>query len=63
MRCIARFLASLDPVPPWSLLAFHPDFEMRDVPPTGLDQVRAALSVASDAGLDDVHVGNVHILS
>jgi pyruvate formate lyase activating enzyme len=62
LRGISEFLASLDPVPPWSLLAFHPDFEMRDVPPSSLDQVREALSVAADAGLDLVHVGNVHIL-
>jgi pyruvate formate lyase activating enzyme len=63
VRGISEFLASLDPVPPWSLLAFHPDFEMRDVPPTSLDLVREVLAVASDAGLDEVHVGNVHILN
>jgi pyruvate formate lyase activating enzyme len=50
-------------VPPYSLLAFHGDFEMRDLPPTSLKEARAALDAAHDEGLEEVHVGNIHILS
>ncbi len=62
LRAIAEFLVGLDTVPSWSLLAFHPDFEMRDLPPTSMAEARQALAIASDAGLEEAHVGNVHLL-
>jgi pyruvate formate lyase activating enzyme len=62
LRAIAQFLSGLDPVPPWSLLAFHPDFEMNDLPSTGIQEARTALEIANEAGLEQVHVGNLHLL-
>jgi pyruvate formate lyase activating enzyme len=48
---IASFIAALDPEIPYSLLAFHPQFKMRDLP------------TAEGAGLKKVRIGNVHLLS
>ena len=59
---VARFIASLDPTIPYSLLAFAPQFEMRDLPCTSRDDAGAALEAASAAGLTRVHLGNRHLL-
>ncbi len=59
---VASMLAELDPMPPLSLLAFHPDYEMGDLPPTSRAEASAARRTALDAGLKEVHIGNAHIL-
>jgi len=59
---IARFVADLNPEIPYSLLAFHPDYLMTDLPFTSKAEADAALAAARGAGLRNVHVGNVHIL-
>ncbi|MBS7608947.1 radical SAM protein [Candidatus Bathyarchaeota archaeon] len=58
---IARFIASLDRKIPYSLLVFHPNFAMRDLPITPIEQVRECLQ-AAERHLDHVHVGNLHLL-
>ncbi len=55
---IASYLATLDPVPPLVLLAFHPDHLMPDLPPTSRDHVERAVEAARRAGLREVYVGN-----
>ena len=45
---------------PLHLTAYHPDFRMRDPPPTTADDLRAARAVAIGAGLRYVYTGNVH---
>ncbi len=59
---IARWLAALDPSIPYSLLAFHPQFMMDDLPMTSRRQAKACLDAATDAGLQRVRVGNLHLL-
>jgi len=59
---IARWLAGLDPSIPYSLLVFHPHFLMDDLPVTPRSQVAACLEAARQAGLERVHVGNLHLL-
>jgi len=59
---IAGFIAGLDPSIPYSLLAFHPDFAMGDLPVTSRRQAEACLEAARDAGLGRVHLGNRHLL-
>jgi pyruvate formate lyase activating enzyme len=58
---IARFIASLDRRIPYSLLVFHPDFAMRDLPITPIEQVKECLR-AAERHLDRVHVGNIQLL-
>jgi len=59
---IASFITSVDPEIPYSLLAFHPDFKMMDLPATSRDQAEQCLGAAREAGLKRVHLGNAHLL-
>ncbi|MFQ5797036.1 MAG: radical SAM protein [Candidatus Bipolaricaulia bacterium] len=59
---IARFIARLDPDIPYSLLAFHADFRMGDLPATSLEHMRRCIEAAREAGLKTIHIGNRHLL-
>jgi pyruvate formate lyase activating enzyme len=59
---IAEFIAALNPEIPYSLLAFHPDYRMRDLASTSRKQAQACLDSAREAGLQRVKVGNMHLL-
>lgn len=61
VESIAQFVASLDPKIPYSLLVFHPDFEMLDLPVTPLRQVESCYSAAK-RHLENVNVGNTYLL-
>ncbi|MGO9741474.1 MAG: AmmeMemoRadiSam system radical SAM enzyme [Roseiarcus sp.] len=50
----------LRPDVPLHFTAFHPDYRMLDVPPTPLATLQKARSIALEAGLQHVYVGNVH---
>ncbi|MDM7935551.1 MAG: radical SAM protein [Methanothrix sp.] len=63
VRSIARFVASIDPETPYSLLGFHPCFYMQDLPLTPASLARRCLEAAKDEGLKRVHIGNIHLLS
>jgi pyruvate formate lyase activating enzyme len=62
VRGIARFLASISPDIPYSLLAFHPDHRMHDLPPTSRRHAEEALKAAKEEGLTRVRVGNPWLL-
>jgi pyruvate formate lyase activating enzyme len=47
---------------PLHFTAFHPDFKMRDVPPTPPDTLTRARRIALGNGLRHVYTGNVHDL-
>ncbi|MGQ9546151.1 MAG: radical SAM protein [Dehalococcoidia bacterium] len=59
---LARFISSLDPDIPYSLLAFAPRFMMRDLPTTSRRHAEECLAEAKAQGLRRVRVGNVHLL-
>jgi pyruvate formate lyase activating enzyme len=59
---IAGFIAGLDSSIPYALLAFHPDFEMTDLPVTSRQQAAECYKAAKDAGLARVRIGNQHLL-
>jgi pyruvate formate lyase activating enzyme len=63
VRQIARFIAGLDPHIPYALLAFHPHFYMCDLPRTSRRHAEECLETARDAGLTNVRIGNLHLLS
>ncbi|MGQ9629178.1 MAG: radical SAM protein [bacterium] len=63
VRGIARFLASLDPDIPYSLLAFHPNFYIENLPTTSRRHAEICLEAAREEGLRRVHIGNIHLLS
>ena len=60
---LASFIASLDATIPYSLLGFHPHFFMPDLPHTSLRHARECEQAARQAGLANVHIGNLHLLS
>lgn len=60
---IAAFIADLNPDVPYALLAFHPSFEMMDLPCTSRAHAEAARQAARDAGLTRVRLGNIHLLT
>jgi pyruvate formate lyase activating enzyme len=59
---IAAFIHDRNPDIPYSLLAFHPSFEMMDLPRTSLAHAEAALEAARRAGLTRIRLGNRHLL-
>lgn len=60
---IAKFIASLDPTIPYSLLGFFPHFFMNDLPTTSKNHAERCLEAARAEGLTRVRIGNVHLLS
>ena len=52
--------AELGPEVPLHFTAFHPDFKLRDVPPTPPATLSRARRIALDHGLRYVYTGNVH---
>ena len=58
---IASFLASLDESIPYSLLVFHPDYRLSDMPVTPKKQVFECYEVAKKH-LKRVNIGNLHLL-
>ncbi len=58
---IAKFISSINDKLPYSLLVFHPDYQMRDLPITPKEQVNSCLKVAKDY-LEHVHLGNTFLL-
>ncbi len=63
VSAIASFVADLDPEIPYSLLAFHPQFKMQDLPMTSRALADHCREVALDAGLKKVRLGNEHLLA
>jgi len=62
VRAIAEFVASLNPGIPYALLAFAPQFEMSELPVTPRSQAEECLAAALEAGLENVRLGNRHLL-
>jgi pyruvate formate lyase activating enzyme len=60
---LARFIAEVEPRVPYALLAFAPNFFMSDLPATSIAHAREAEAAARAAGLRDVRLGNIHLLS
>jgi pyruvate formate lyase activating enzyme len=61
LKALATWVfTELGPDVPLHFSAFHPDYRMRDVPPTPHSTLSRARSIAREAGLRYVYVGNVH---
>ena len=55
-------MENLGPDVPLHFTAFHPDYKMRNVPPTSASTLRGARRMALEHGLHFVYTGNVHDL-
>jgi pyruvate formate lyase activating enzyme len=61
IRQLAEWIMKeLGPDIPLHFSAFHPDWKMRDLPPTPPATLTRARRIARDAGLHYVYTGNVH---
>jgi len=58
---IASFIANINPDIPYSLLVFHPDFYMRDMPITPREQAYRCYEAAK-SHLNNVNIGNKQLL-
>ncbi len=63
IEALARFIASIHPDIPYSLLAFHPHFFMSDLPVTSKVLATRCLTIARQQGLTNVRLGNMHLLN
>lgn len=63
IKGIAGFIASVDKEIPYSLLAFYPHFDFRDLPLTKKEDALRFKKVAEEQGLKNVRIGNIHLLS
>ena len=62
VKQIAIFISKFDPDIPYSLLAFYPHFYLHDLPTTSRTHALRCQSVAKEAGLKRVNIGNLHLL-
>lgn len=62
IRGIAKFIASINPDIPYSLLAFYPHFYMPDMPLTTKALAMGCFRASQEEGLKNVRIGNVHLL-
>jgi len=61
IRALSEWVAKeLGPDVPLHFTAFHPDWKMRDIPPTPPSTLSRARRIAREAGLHYVYTGNVH---
>ncbi|MGB9914250.1 MAG: radical SAM protein [Candidatus Bathyarchaeales archaeon] len=59
---IAKFIGEIDPDIPYKLLAFYPCFAMQDLPTTSRKQALDCQK-AAEKHLNNVKLGNIHLLS
>jgi len=62
VRNISKFIASIHPEIPYSLLAFYPIFYMQDMLMTQRESAERCLHAAKEEGLKNVKLGNIHLL-
>ena len=61
LEALTRFVVEeLGPDVPLHFSAFHPDYKMKDVPPTPPETLRRARRIGLQAGLHYVYTGNIH---
>jgi pyruvate-formate lyase-activating enzyme len=60
---IAELIASVDKSIPFTILAFFPEYKLRDVRPPNLYEMIAAYYVAKGKGLENVKLGNIHVFA
>ena len=59
LKRMAEFIASVDPLMPWHITAFHSDYKMDNTPSTTSDDLLAAGAIAREAGMKYVYLGNL----
>lgn len=60
LKSIADFLVTVNPLIPWHISAFHPDYEMLDKTRTPSATLKKAYRIGKESGLKHIYMGNVH---
>lgn len=61
LRRVAELIAGVDPDIPFTILAFFPEYRMKDVPPPTVQQMLNAYREAREAGLRQVRLANLGV--
>ena len=56
---MADFLVSVDPLMPWHITAFHPDYKMATTRATRVSDLLAAADIGVKAGMKYIYLGNL----
>jgi pyruvate formate lyase activating enzyme len=59
LKRMAEFLVSVDPLMPWHMTAFHPDYKMTEPRRTEVDDLLAIAEIGRAAGLRYLYPGNL----
>jgi pyruvate formate lyase activating enzyme len=59
LKRMAEFLASVDPLMPWHVTAFHPDYKMTQYRQTEADDLMKVVEHGTAAGLKYIYPGNL----
>ncbi len=59
LKSIAEFIASVDPVIPWHLSRFYPQYKFQTYDPTSIEMLQKAEDIGRSAGLRYIYLGNV----
>ena len=59
LKRMADFLVSVDPLMPWHMTAFHPDYKMMDHRQTVVDDLMKIVEYGKSAGLKYMYPGNL----
>jgi pyruvate formate lyase activating enzyme len=59
IKAEAQWLSSVDPLMPWHVTAFHPDYLMRDTPQTPPESLVRTREIGMHAGLKYIYCGNI----
>lgn len=59
IKRMAEFLASVDPLMPWHVTGFHPDYKMRDHRATTPEDLLKVREIGRAAGLKYIYTGNL----
>jgi len=59
LKQIASFISELDHNIPWHISAFFPTHKMYNVPPTTAEEIKRAIQIGKNAGLNYIYGGNV----
>jgi pyruvate-formate lyase-activating enzyme len=60
---IARLLAGVDPLIPFTLLAFFPEYRLRDVRPPTVTEMISTYHSVRDAGIVNLRIGNIGVFA
>jgi pyruvate-formate lyase-activating enzyme len=61
LKKIAEILAEVDKTIPFTILAFFPEYRMKDVPPPNFEQMVKAYDAVKETGLKNVRLGNLGV--